>query len=72
MGIRQQNSEPIERGGFFGCRLLVSGSNDINCSPYCIWTSNSFEEEWELDIEGIDNLIDMLKELRKVDESDCT
>ena len=70
MAIRQQNSEPIEHGGFFGCRLRISG--DINGGGYCIWTDDEDEREWGFDIEAIDDLIDLLKELKEVDESDCT
>ena len=72
IGIRQLNSEPIERGGFFGCRLQVL-SGGVSLSSYSIWISDVKECEWELgSIEMIDDLIDMLKELREVDESDCT
>jgi len=70
MAIRQLNSEPIEHGGFFGCRLLVSGN--VNHSFFCVWTPDCEESEWELgSAEEIDDLIELLKELREVDEEDC-
>lgn len=69
MAIRQQNSEPVERGGFYGCRVQASG--DVNFGSYCIWTADSYEEEWELSVESIDDLIDLLKELREVKDDDC-
>ena len=75
MAIRQQNSEPIECGSFYGCRLLTMSDDGVD-SSYSIWPSDDLGEwcegEWCLSsIEAIDDLIDMLRELREVDEEDC-
>lgn len=76
MTIRQLNSEPIEHGGFYGCRVKLLGST-VRDSSYAIWTSdatmlNASESVWDLNsVEAIDDLIDLLQELREVDESSC-
>lgn len=70
MAIIQHNSEPIERGEFTGCRLELFG--EVRDSSFAIWPDDKEVDEWYLgSVEAIDDLIDMLKELRKVDESDC-
>ena len=61
----------VERGRFFGCMVQTYGAE--NYSTYSIFTDDREESEWDLkDIEAIDDLIGMLTELRKVNESDCT
>jgi len=79
MAIRQQNSDPVERGGFCGCRIQISSDRTkTNHSSYSIWLSDSgrrgewSESEWCLDsVDAIDDLIDLLKELREVKDDDC-